>query len=244
MSQTSRMWCLDTLSSIVGTVIGIILTFGVTFWIEYQDKKKDNLKISLMVLENILEINYFCGLSYQEIIETAPILEEMITLTPEKVATMPQDSIEYYYHSFPSSLFRIDNFARNLLNSNFDIVRNTDNYDFLFQVNQFYYIYDGLKDFYEKRGPSKLLLDMNEVLMEKGIQSGTMDNTPRWNLMETVKSDRIKYYIRIYLDLFVPKLEEYIQGLKDKSTEIYQLADYQGIYNLYNNSSTQRQSEP
>ncbi|MCH5223315.1 MAG: hypothetical protein J1E82_04675 [Muribaculaceae bacterium] len=201
------------------------------------------MKINLMVIENIDEMNKACAESYKKIMESAPVLEEMIKLTPDKVATMPQDSVDYYFNSLPHPLFEVNNFARNLINSNFDIIRNSENYYFLLMVNHYYSFYDAMTEFYENYGPIKLNNDINEVLLEKGIQSGTMDNSSRWNLMEMAKSDRIKYYIRTYLDLFVPNLKNYMVYMSDISQKIFKLTDYEELKKIYENSSSDNNYE-
>lgn len=215
MSQTSRMWCLDTLSSIVGTVIGIILTFGVTFWVEYKHKQEDDKKAVYIVLENISLIYGECSKSYDQIITSVPILEGILTLTPEKVLKMPEDSVLYYMGGFPSDLFVYQDFARNLLNSNFDILRNSDNYKFLFQVHHFFTLYDQLRNEYETSGPGKLIKDVNDVLTETAIQQNILETTPRWDLYQIVSSVRLKYYIRGYIDIFIPAVEYYMYQIKD-----------------------------
>ena len=208
MSQTSKMWCLDTLSSIVGTVIGIVLTFGVTFWIEYKNKQNDNKKATMVVLENVGMINQECIKTLMEVLESEPILEKILTLSEKEVNKMPEDSISYYMtYAFPNSLFIYEDLGRNLLNSNFDILRSTENYKFLTYVSFFYSMYDDIEKLYEKDGPKKLLDQINEILLEIAIQEGSSDNSNRWNLTEIVKSDKIKIYIRAYLDLFVPMIK-------------------------------------
>lgn len=224
---TPGQWCLNTLSNIVGTVVGIVLTFGVTFLIEYKNKQEDNKKATLIVLENIALINKECKLSNERIHESVPILEEILELTPQRVANMPEDSVVYYLSGFPQDLYIYQDFARNILNSNFDILRSTDNYKFLFQVHHFYSLYDRLQEIYKKSGPNKLLEDVNDVLNETAIKTNTLDNSLRWNLLQVVSSDRIKFYIRSYLDTFIPELDTYMPIINEALKHVVDNCGYE-----------------
>lgn len=227
MSQTSRMWCLDTLSSIVGTVIGIILTFGVTFWIEYRNKIEDNKRATLIVLENVTMIYSQCKEFYKNVEYSAPILEGLMQLTSEDVKRMPEDSVNYYLAGFNiPGLYVYQDFARNLINTNFDILRNTDNYTFLFEVHSFYNLYDNYKILCETSGPHKLLEDINKELFETSLQMNTLDYSWRFVLLQVVESLKCHTYIRTYLDDFVHNVKEYMEYMKITIEKIVKLSKF------------------
>lgn len=209
------MWWATTLSSIIGTVVGIVITFGVGYWAELRDREKDRKLATMMIAGNVIEhINSLCH-TFDLAVENAPYVERMIKMTVKEAEALPEDSLAYYLNAFRQGGTNYNDFARNLLNTNLDILRSTDNYRYLFFVESCYNYFDNLEDFINASGPKSLAAKINEIINENNIKKGVFEQSMRSDLIFVADSPEIKGYILEYLNLFISRAEMYSKILKE-----------------------------
>lgn len=224
-SKTKRRWWFATLSSIVGTVVGIILTFGVSAVIEHNNREKDRELTTKIIASNIhmratnLEENIL------RIKERMPYIKRMLSLTPEQVDTMSEDSIMEYCSSLLMHKPLYNDFGRSLLNSNLDIVRSTDRYHFIYYAEYCYNTLDYIEYLYDKYGINTLSNHINDFLMKRAVEQKIVSDSPRWDLKEVVESDEMKLRINYFIDGYERPMEKSLGLIKGIKADLLKYSD-------------------
>lgn len=250
MDETKRIerkrWWSNTTSNLVGTVIGIIITFGVGFWVEQHKRAKDRDLTTLMIAGNAIEDANYLILICDVAVDNAPYVERLASLTEEEARSLPEDSIKILMKAFSQPGTNFNDFGRNLLNTNLDILRSTDNYKFLFFIEECFNYFDNIKDFINKSGPKSVAYKINEILSQKAIEQHVEETDDRWDIVECAKSYEIKNYLSEYLNIFIPSARSFSQILKDDTLpKIYDIGKVEPeklkeIYNFLDTEEHQK----
>lgn len=236
----SKTWWGGTLSNIVGTIIGIILTFGVGYWVEYRNREKDKYLAKMVILSNMHDRITILQDAYHNITKKIETLEALLKVTPGEIKSLSQDSIGTLvgaiYDAYPSLTY--NNYAKNLLNTNFDLVRSNDNFQFFRTVE----IYSDLLDFaettYKIHGPSSFVKKYNDEIEKLAIKQKIKEFTPKWQLEQIVTTDSLKILIMIYVTEFkrneMDKFGDYFDNLTEELYKTAGATPEEVNYFLYN----------
>lgn len=233
-----KKWWLTTTSNIVGTVIGIIITFGTGILVERKNREKDRTIATMMIAENIFDVTHDFEEFYKNVIEHEPLLWRIVQATPEEIAAMPDDSLAILATGFEYHSIQRNEFARHLLNSNFDILRSVDDYWYIVAADQIYSMIDRMEEEMEASGPKAMMDKINAILREKAIEDGVLDNSLRWNLMTVCSSPEIRYYISEFLSDFMQKAHNNLEITRIIVESVYKSGrfthdEYKKFFKLY-----------
>ena len=183
-----KPWWQNMLGATVGTIIGIIVTFGTTAYLEEKHKDEIARKTVIMTLHNIdASIRNAEDMIYElSLLET--LADRALSLMPNRLSEMPEDSLEMVFSGFASqSIFIADRSTNDIFSHSFQIWESFDDvkvvgrigncFSEIEEVSNMFYALQGIRmkiveRYYEQRPPEdyaskadvvKALLERNDV---------------------------------------------------------------------------------
>lgn len=200
MAKANGNWWLNTLSNIVGTIVGIILTFGVGFWMELDNRKKDNLLSKMLIVRSLDDHINLLELAFSNAWENQLLLEDLLKMNPQEIKTLPVDSIDKLSRATEDtySYVMYSDYGRNILNSNFEILKSADDYRFINKINQIYTVLDYAESLFREFGPPTLDKEIEPELKRMAVEQRLKKITPEWKIEQILKSPKFMTQIELY----------------------------------------------